>query len=151
MAGATMQCTACNSTGECQECDGRGWGWETNRSGETDRIPCEWCEGSGRCNTCKGKGGTEFTVGEEESFDQLIAEAAAIITRWNDWYTMPTDIDLICAAFDVIDATLDAYVTIPSPADGIGYIAAAYDGMRYVPHSIARHMADELWSSRFLR
>lgn len=60
-----------------------------------------------------------------ESFDQLMAQVDAIISEWNDWYKMPTDIDLICSAFDAID-----------------------EAMTMIPGSIARRMFNELWSGR---
>ena len=50
-------CTACNGTGQCQQCKGTGrFGYPGRGPVENYKNPCVRCQSSGVCSICKGKG-----------------------------------------------------------------------------------------------
>lgn len=52
MAQQMKDCPACNGTGNCQICKGKG---KIEKIGKYDE-PCKKCNETGRCTRCNGKG-----------------------------------------------------------------------------------------------
>lgn len=49
-------CSSCGGSGDCWQCDGKGYITEEDEKGNEIKVECNECYGSGNCSLCGGTG-----------------------------------------------------------------------------------------------